>query len=113
MGQVRRLSGGNQQKVTIARWVACGFDVLLCFDPTRGIDVGTKRQIYALLRDLADQGASILLFTSELPEIQLACDRVLILYEGRIVSELPASEADEATLLHAAHGMTHQEEAVG
>src|SRR6185437_8731611 len=113
MGQVRRLSGGNQQKVTIARWVACGFDVLLCFDPTRGIDVGTKRQIYTLLRELANQGASILLFTSELPEIQLACDRVLVLYEGRIVRELPALEADEATLLHAAHGMTHQEEAVG
>jgi ribose transport system ATP-binding protein len=113
MGQVRRLSGGNQQKVTIARWVACGFEVLLCFDPTRGIDVGTKRQIYTLLRDLASQGASILLFTSELPEIQLACDRVLVLYEGRIVRELPAGEADEATLLHAAHGMTHQEEAVG
>ena len=113
MSQVRRLSGGNQQKVTIARWVARGFDVLLCFDPTRGIDVGTKRQIYALLRELADQGASILLFTSELPEIQLACDRVLVLYEGRIVGELPASEADEATLLHAAHGLTHQEEAAG
>ncbi|HVA92667.1 MAG TPA: sugar ABC transporter ATP-binding protein, partial [Chloroflexota bacterium] len=112
MGQVRRLSGGNQQKVTIARWVACGFDVLLCFDPTRGIDVGTKRQIYTLLRELANQGASVLLFTSELPEIQLACDRVLVLYEGRIVRELPAQQSDEATLLHAAHGMTHQEEAV-
>ncbi|MGH2387374.1 MAG: sugar ABC transporter ATP-binding protein [Chloroflexota bacterium] len=111
MSQVRRLSGGNQQKVTVARWVACGFDVLLCFDPTRGIDVGTKRQIYALLRELADRGASVLLFTSELPEIELVCDRVLVLYEGRIVSELPAAQANEATLLHAAHGMTRQEEA--
>jgi ribose transport system ATP-binding protein len=110
MSQVRRLSGGNQQKVTVARWVACGFSVLLCFDPTRGIDVGTKRQIYALLRELADQGASVLLFTSELPEIELVCDRVLVLYEGKIVRELPGEQADEATLLHAAHGMTRREE---
>jgi ribose transport system ATP-binding protein len=107
--QVRWLSGGNQQKVTIARWVASGFDVLLCFDPTRGIDVGTKRQIYRLLRELATQGAAVLLFTSELPEIQLVCDRVLVLYEGRLVRELPASDADEAALLHAAHGMTRDE----
>ena len=53
--QVRRLSGGNQQKITIARWLASGFRTLLCFDPTRGVDVGTKRQIYALLRRLADE----------------------------------------------------------
>ena len=111
--QVRWLSGGNQQKVTIARWVASGFDVLLCFDPTRGIDVGTKRQIYTLLQDLAAQGAAVLLFTSELPEIQLVCDRVLVLYEGRLVRELPAAQADEATLLHAAHGMTRTEEVAG
>jgi ribose transport system ATP-binding protein len=110
--QVRRLSGGNQQKVTIARWLASGFKVMLCFDPTRGIDVGTKRQIYALLRDLADAGAGILLFTSELPEIPLVCDRALVLYGGRIVQELPASEADEATLLRAAHGLVPTEEAV-
>jgi ribose transport system ATP-binding protein len=103
--QVRWLSGGNQQKVTIARWLASGFDVLLCFDPTRGIDVGTKRQIYALLRELAGQGAAVLLFTSELQEIQLVCDRVLVLYEGRIARELPAEAADEASLLHAAHGL--------
>ena len=107
--QVRWLSGGNQQKVTIARWLASGFDVLLCFDPTRGIDVGTKRQIYALLRELASQGSSVLLFTSELPEIQLVCDRVLVLYEGRIVREMPAQDADEAALLHAAHGLTATE----
>jgi ribose transport system ATP-binding protein len=110
MSQVRRLSGGNQQKVTVARWIACGFSVLLCFDPTRGIDVGTKRQIYALLRELADQGASVLLFTSELPEIELVCDRVLVLYEGKIVREMPGEQADEAILLHAAHGMTRREE---
>ena len=86
--QVRRLSGGNQQKVTIARWLAAGFQTLLCFDPTRGIDVGTKRQIYALLRGLAEDGAAILLFTSELAEIPLVCDRVVCLYGGRVTDEL-------------------------
>ena len=103
--QVRQLSGGNQQKVVIARWLACGFDTLLCFDPTRGIDIGTKRQIYTLVRDLAASGAAVLLFSSELPELQLACDRVIVLFGGLVVQELPADEADEATLLRAAHGL--------
>ena len=103
--QARRLSGGNQQKLTIARWLAAGFTTMLCFDPTRGIDVGTKRQIYALLRELAEAGAAILLFTSELPEIQLVCDRTIVVYRGAVTAEMPASEADEAALLKAAHGL--------
>jgi ribose transport system ATP-binding protein len=107
--QVRRLSGGNQQKVTIARWLASGFRTLLCFDPTRGIDVGTKRQIYALLRRLADDGAAILFFSSELTEFPLVCDRVLTLYGGRITAELPGVAADEASLLHAMHGLVTKE----
>ena len=103
--QVRRLSGGNQQKVTIARWLANGFQTLLCFDPTRGIDVGTKRQIYALLRQLASDGAAVLLFTSELAEIPLVCDRAVCLYGGRVTAELDAAGADEGTLLRAMHGL--------
>ncbi|HLW90600.1 MAG TPA: sugar ABC transporter ATP-binding protein [Roseiarcus sp.] len=103
--ELRRLSGGNQQKVVIARWLANGFNTLLCFDPTRGIDIGTKRQIYALVRELAAAGSAVLLFTSELPEIQLACDRAIVLFGGRVVAEMPVSEADEATLLRAAHGL--------
>ena len=109
--EVRRLSGGNQQKVVIARWVAHGFKVLLCFDPTRGIDVGTKRQIYALVRELAEAGSAVLLFTSELPEIALACDRALVMFGGRIVAEIPGSQADEPTLLRAAHGLVPRAEA--
>jgi ribose transport system ATP-binding protein len=109
--QARRLSGGNQQKLTIARWLAAGFTTMLCFDPTRGIDVGTKRQIYALLRELAEAGAAILLFTSELPEIQLVCDRTVVVYRGAVTAEMPASEADEAALLKAAHGLTNLEAA--
>lgn len=103
--QVRRLSGGNQQKVAIGRWLVGGFTSLLCYDPTRGIDVGTKHQIYDLFRELAAAGKSVLMFTSELREIPLACDRVLVIFDGRVVAELPAGEADEATLLNAAHGL--------
>jgi ribose transport system ATP-binding protein len=103
--QLRRLSGGNQQKVVIARWIATGFQTLLCFDPTRGIDIGTKHQIYRLLREMADAGSSVLLFTSELPEIALVCDRTIVVFGGEIVAEMPASEADEETLLRAAHGL--------
>jgi ribose transport system ATP-binding protein len=102
---VRQLSGGNQQKVVVARWVASGFKVLLCFDATRGIDIGTKHQIYRLVREFAAAGSAVLLFSSELPEIQLACDRAVVLFGGRIVDEMPASAADEATLLRAAHGL--------
>jgi ribose transport system ATP-binding protein len=102
--QARRLSGGNQQKVVVGRWLAAGFLTLLCFDPTRGIDIRTKEQIYELLRELADTGAAILYYTSELPEIPLICDRVLVMYDGVIVHE-HAATADEATLLSAAHGL--------
>jgi len=102
--QARRLSGGNQQKVVVGRWLAAGFLTLLCFDPTRGIDIRTKEQIYELLRELADTGAAILYYTSELPEIPLICDRVLVIYDGVIVHE-HAATADEATLLSAAHGL--------
>ena len=103
--EVRRLSGGNQQKVTIARWVAGGVRTMLCFDPTRGIDIGTKRQIYELLRELAAAGAAVLLYTSELKEIQLACDRAIVIFGGRVVAEMPAADADEATLLRAAYDL--------
>ena len=103
--EVRRLSGGNQQKVTIARWVAGGVRTMLCFDPTRGIDIGTKQQIYALLRDLSGAGAAILLYTSELKEIQLACDRAIVIFGGRVVAEIPVEQADEPTLLRAAYDL--------
>ncbi len=104
-GEVRRLSGGNQQKVTIARWVAGGVRTLLCFDPTRGIDIRTKDQIYVLLRDLAAAGAAILLYTSELKEVQLVCDRAIVVFGGRVVAEIPVAEADEPTLLRAAYNL--------
>ena len=103
--EVRRLSGGNQQKVTIARWVTDGVHTMLCFDPTRGIDIRTKNQIYVLLRDLAEAGAAILLYTSELKEIQLVCDRVIVIFGGKVVAELDARDADEPRLLRAAYNL--------
>jgi ribose transport system ATP-binding protein len=110
--QARRLSGGNQQKVAIGRWLTSGFTTLLCFDPTRGIDIGTKQQIYELLRGLAAEGVAVILYTSELREVQLVCDRVLVMYGGRIVHEQDARGADEARLLTAAHGLEQEEPAV-
>lgn len=106
--QARRLSGGNQQKLAVGRWLTSGFRVLLCFDPTRGIDVGTKDQIYGLIRELAAEGAAVLYYTSELAEIPLICDRVMVMYDGRIVHEQAAATADEATLLGAAHGLSEK-----
>ena len=103
--EVRRLSGGNQQKVTIARWVAGGVHTMLCFDPTRGIDIGTKQQIYVLLRDLAEAGAAVLLYTSELKEVQLACDRAIVIFGGTVVAEIDAADADEPALLRAAYNL--------
>ena len=107
-GEVRRLSGGNQQKVTIARWIAKGVQTLLLFDPTRGIDIRTKRQIYGLVRDLADQGAAVLFYTSELAEIRLACDRAVVIFNGRVVDVIDAKDADEPTLMRAAYGLTEK-----
>ena len=103
--QVRRLSGGNQQKVVIGRWLVSGFKTLLCFDPTRGIDIQTKREIYILLRKLASEGAAVLLYTSELAEIPLVCDRVLVMHDGKIVDEQAAATATESSMLTAAHGL--------
>ncbi len=109
MGEVQRLSGGNQQKVTIARWVAKGAETLLLLDPTRGIDVRTKRQIYDLVRDLADQGAAVLYYTSELAEIRMACDRAIVIFGGRVVDKIEAADADDARLMRAAYGLTEAE----
>ena len=111
-GEAQRLSGGNQQKVTIGRWLATGVKTLLLFDPTRGIDVMTKRQIYPLVRELASEGASVLFYTSELKEVRLACDRAVVIFNGRVVDIIDAKDADEQTLMRAAYGLTEREDAV-
>jgi ribose transport system ATP-binding protein len=108
-GEVQRLSGGNQQKVTIGRWIATGVETLLLFDPTRGIDVRTKRQIYPLVRELARHGAAVLFYTSELEEVPLACDRAVVIFNGRVVDVIDAARADQETLMRAAYGLTAKE----
>jgi len=104
-GEVQRLSGGNQQKVTIARWIAADARTILCFDPTRGIDVGTKQEIYHLMRELAGHGKSVLFYTSELEEVQRVCDRVIVIFGGRLVDIFAVEEADEPALMRAAYGL--------
>ncbi|KPQ15105.1 MAG: ribose transport system ATP-binding protein [Rhodobacteraceae bacterium HLUCCO18] len=108
-GEVQRLSGGNQQKVTIGRWLAHGVETLLLFDPTRGIDVRTKRQIYPLVRELAGQGAAVLYYTSELAEVPLACDRAVVIFNGCVVDIVEAVDATEERLMRAAYGLTSAE----
>lgn len=110
-GELRQLSGGNQQKVTIARWIAKGVQTLLLFDPTRGIDIRTKRQLYALVRDLAAQGAAVLFYTSELAEVRLACDRAVVIFNGRVVRVIDAADASDTTLMRAAYGLPEKADA--
>ena len=102
------LSGGNQQKVVICKWLAIEPRVLLCDEPTRGIDVGARAEIYRLLRELADAGMAILLSSSELPEILGMADRILVLREGRLVAELPAGSSEEDVMRAAAMGSPEQ-----
>ncbi len=98
---VATLSGGNQQKVVIAKWLMTEPRIILLNDPTRGIDVGTKQELYQLLRDLADAGASILFYTTDYDELIGCCDRVLILYDGRVVRELVGEAITEKAIVAA------------
>ncbi len=99
---VAALSGGNQQKVVLAKWLMNAPRVILLNDPTRGIDVGTKGEIYQLLRDLAAQGAAILLYSTDYAELIGCCDRVLVLYEGRVRRELAGAGITERALVASA-----------
>jgi ribose transport system ATP-binding protein len=99
---VGTLSGGNQQKVLIGRWLLVEPDVLLLFDITRGVDVGTKHDIYELVVNLAAEGKALLYYSSETEEIAQLCHRVLVMREGRVVSELSGAEASAEGLVAAA-----------
>jgi len=101
----RSLSGGNQQKLVIGKWLLTEAKIYLLHDPTRGIDVGTKQEIYQLMRQLADDGAGILFFSTELSELVGMCDRVLVLYEGRVFRELAGAEITEEQIVSAALGL--------
>jgi ABC-type sugar transport system ATPase subunit len=98
------LSGGNQQKCIIGRWLLTDPEVLLLDDPTRGIDVGAKAELYTLIDRLCRQGLGVILTSSELPELLTLADRILVLAEGRLTAELSRAEATEARIMEAATG---------
>jgi putative multiple sugar transport system ATP-binding protein len=93
------LSGGNQQKVVLSRWIFAEPDVLILDEPTRGIDVGAKFEIYTIINQLADEGKSIIFISSELPEILGICDRIYVMSNGKIVGEFPKSEATQEGIM--------------
>ncbi len=96
---VTALSGGNAQKLVVSKWLPLGPKVLLMSDPAKGIDVQAKAELYGIVVELAEKGAGILLFASDLRELVMHCDRILVLYEGRVVEEVPGAGLDEETLL--------------
>jgi ABC-type sugar transport system ATPase subunit len=97
--RVRNLSGGNQQKVVLAKWLAAGVKVLLLDEPTRGIDVGAKAEIYHQINQLASEGVAIIMASSELPEVLGMSDRILVMAEGRMIKELVTSETDQIEIM--------------
>jgi ribose transport system ATP-binding protein len=108
--KIRELSGGNQQKVLLARWLCTDPELLILDEPTRGIDVGAKAEIQALIRELADQGLGVLMISSELEEITEGADRVFVLSDGRTVADLPHAEANAKAIISA---MAHEGTAAG
>ena len=98
---IRELSGGNQQKVLLARWLCLNPDLLLLDEPTRGIDVGAKAEIQRLIDELSADGLGVLLISSELEEISEGADRVVVLREGRKVAEFSHEQASQDALVHA------------
>jgi ribose transport system ATP-binding protein len=105
---LRNLSGGNQQKVVVAKWLIRNCDILIFDEPTRGIDVGAKSEIYALMSELTREGKSIIMISSELPEILRMSDRILVMSEGRVTGVLPIEKANQEAIMEYAT-MGHEE----
>jgi len=99
---IRELSGGNQQKALLARWLVRGVKLLICEEPTRGVDIGAKSEIYALLRELADGGVPVLVTSRELPELIGLCDRIVVIRDGATVAEFQGEDATEEKIMAAA-----------
>ena len=96
---VRSLSGGNQQKVVLSKWLLRDCDILIFDEPTRGIDVGAKSEIYKLMNQLAAEGKSIIMISSELPELLRMSDRVIVMCEGRVTGEMDIAEATQENIM--------------
>ena len=107
---ITSLSGGNQQKVFLARWLNTRADILLLDNPTQGIDVGAKAEVYRLILELARQGKTILVNTLEIPELQQVADRCAVFYEGKLVKILPHEEIEEHTVMLYSTNAVHTEE---
>jgi len=105
--KTRYLSGGNQQKVVLAKWLASNPKILILDEPTRGIDVGAKAEVYALINQLAQAGIGIIMISSELPEILGMSDRILVMAEGRVAAILDRDAADQERIMAYASGETH------
>ena len=109
--KIANLSGGNQQKVILAKWLLCDPDILITDEPTRGIDVGAKREIYELMNSFASKGKGIIMISSELPELIGICDRIYVVSEGRIAGMLSRSEFSQESIMQlAVSNMEHTEE---
>ena len=102
--EVKELSGGNQQKVVIAKWLAMEPNILIMDETTRGIDIGAKSEIYALMRKMTEQGMSIIMISSEMAEVMQVSDRILVMHEGSISGELTAEEVTRNNIMQAAFG---------
>ncbi|MNY19508.1 Ribose import ATP-binding protein RbsA [compost metagenome] len=100
----RNLSGGNQQKVVIAKWMGIGPSLLILDEPTRGVDVGAKREIYQLMNELTDRGVAIIMVSSELPEVLGMSDRIIVIHEGHLSGELTRDEATQEKIMTLATG---------
>ena len=99
---VRNFSGGNQQKVVIAKWLFCGGKVFIFDEPTRGIDVGAKYEIYNLMWELAESGKGLVMISSDMPELLGLCHRILVFSDGEIVGEVQRKDFDQEKILHLA-----------
>ena len=99
------LSGGNQQKVAVSKWLPLEPSVLLLNDPTRGVDVETKREIYVALQEMAAEGKAVVLLSTDTPELVHLCDRVMVFHKGRVAATLPHGEATEEAIVAAAMGV--------
>jgi ribose transport system ATP-binding protein len=102
--RVGAFSGGNQQKIAIAKWLLAESRILLLYDPTRGIDVGTKHELYQLMRAFAEGGGAVLFYSTEIPELVHLADRLMVLYQGEVVEELGRDRLSEAAIVTAALG---------
>lgn len=101
---VKALSGGNQQKIVFGKWLGIKPKLLILDEPTRGVDIGAKKEIYEIMNELTNEGVTILMISSELPEILGMSDRILVMHEGKLVTELTRQEATQETIMHAATG---------